>query len=68
MYFCISSRVFGGWLLVALIAAICFATACVSAAEPFVGMKPGEERAYSALKMVFCWCPRGKFTMGSPCA
>jgi sulfatase modifying factor 1 len=67
MKFCISSRVFGGWLLVALITAICFATASASAVEPFSGaMKAGEERAYGALKMKFCWCPRGKFTMGSP--
>ena len=66
MYFCISSSVFARWLLVALIPAICFATASASAAEPFVGMKAGEERTFGALKMKFCWCPPGKFTMGSP--
>ena len=68
MRFCIASRVFGPWLQLALIPAICFATACVFGAEPFSGaMKAGEERAYGALKMKFCWCPRQvKFTMGSP--
>ncbi len=66
MNFCIGSRVCGLCLLVTSIAAICFATTCALGAEPFVGMKPGEERAYSALKMVFCWCPPGKFTIGSP--
>ena len=66
MYFCIKSRVFGRWFLVALITAICFSTASASAAEPFVGMKAGEEQAFGALKMKFCWCPPGKFTMGSP--
>jgi sulfatase modifying factor 1 len=66
MHFCIRSRFFWRWLLVPLIPAICFATTCALGAEPFVGMKPGEERAYSALKMKFCYCPAGKFKMGSP--
>jgi sulfatase modifying factor 1 len=67
MRFCIASRVFGPWLQLALIPAICFATACASAVEPFSGaMKAGEERAYSALKMKFCYCPASKFKMGSP--
>ena len=67
MNFCIGSRVSGRCLLVTSIAAICFATASASAAEPFSGaMRAGEERAYSALKMKFCHCPAGKFTMGSP--
>lgn len=34
------------------------------AAEPFFGMKEGEERAFGALKMKFRWCPAGVFTMG----
>ena len=67
MRFCIASRVFGPWLQLALIPAICFATACVFGAEPFSGaMKAGEERAYSALKMRFCYCPASKFKMRSP--
>ena len=67
MHFCISSRVFGRCLLVASITAICLATASASAAEPIAGaMKAGEERAFGSLKMKFCWCPAGKFTMGSP--
>ena len=67
MRFCIASRVFGPWLQLALIPAICFATASASAVEPFSGaMKAGEERAYSALKMKFCYCPASKFKMGSP--
>jgi sulfatase modifying factor 1 len=67
MHFCIRSRFFCRCLLVTSIAAICFATACASAVEPFSGaMKAGEERAYSALKMKFCYCPASKFKMGSP--
>src|SRR5947199_8274203 len=37
-------------------------------AEPapsaFTGSKAGEERAVAGVKL--CWCPAGKFTMGSP--
>ncbi|HEX3149682.1 MAG TPA: formylglycine-generating enzyme family protein [Gemmataceae bacterium] len=32
--------------------------------EPFRGIKPGDEREVAGIK--FCWCPPGKFTMGSP--
>lgn len=32
--------------------------------ESFVGSKPGEEREIAGVK--FCWCPPGKFIMGSP--
>lgn len=31
-----------------------------------VGLKAGDEWAANGLKMEFCWCPPGKFTMGSP--
>src|SRR5207245_2429718 len=31
-----------------------------------VGTKPGHEWDGNGLKMKFCWCPPGKFTMGSP--
>src|SRR5262247_3825351 len=35
------------------------------AAPPaFAGSKAGEERAVAGVKL--CWCPPGKFTMGSP--
>src|SRR4051812_5904830 len=36
------------------------------ASEPtsFDGSKPGEERTVGGLKL--CWCPPGKFVMGSP--
>jgi hypothetical protein len=136
MNFCIGSRVSGRWLLVALIAAICFATGCSrdpnngdqnngdetkvgqnnvdrERVDPndsdqdavdqnngdqtkvgqntvdrkgvapndsgqknvdekhddyarLAGTKAGEERAFGELQMKFCWCPAGKFTMGSP--
>jgi formylglycine-generating enzyme len=32
--------------------------------SPFTGSKPGEERAVAGVKL--CWCPPGRFTMGSP--
>ena len=96
MYFCANSRVIGLWLQVALVAAICFATACSrhpnnadqnngdrKSVDPndsgqknvdekhddyarLAGTKAGEERLFSELQMKFCWCPAGKFTMGSP--
>jgi hypothetical protein len=31
---------------------------------PFTGSKAGEEREVAGVKL--CWCPPGKFTMGSP--
>ncbi len=31
-----------------------------------VGTRAGEEKELSALKIKFCWCPPGNFTMGSP--
>ena len=30
----------------------------------FAGTRAGDERAVAGLKL--CWCPLGKFTMGSP--
>src|SRR5262245_8199741 len=33
-------------------------------AGPFLGSKAGEEREVGGIKL--CWCPAGKFTMGSP--
>ncbi|HEX3150090.1 MAG TPA: formylglycine-generating enzyme family protein [Gemmataceae bacterium] len=35
-----------------------------SGAEHFRGIKPGDEREVVSIKL--CWCPPGKFTMGSP--
>ena len=32
--------------------------------RPFEGAKAGDERAVAGVKL--CWCPPGKFTMGSP--
>ena len=32
--------------------------------SPFDGVKPGDERTIAGVKL--CWCPPGKFTMGSP--
>jgi formylglycine-generating enzyme required for sulfatase activity len=40
-----------------------------SAPRPTVlgeGTRAGEERSDNDLKMVFCWCPKGRFRMGSP--
>src|SRR5437016_5167184 len=34
--------------------------------DTFSGTHAGQERDGNSLKMKFCWCPRGRFTMGSP--
>lgn len=36
----------------------------IFAAESFAGSKPGDERTCAGVKL--CWCPAGKFKMGSP--
>ena len=36
------------------------------ASKKFAGNKPGDEWDGNSLKMRFCWCPVGKFVMGSP--
>jgi len=33
-------------------------------ADPFAGSKGGDKREIASIK--FCWCPPGRFTMGSP--
>jgi formylglycine-generating enzyme len=33
---------------------------------PFAGKRAGQGRADNLLRMRFCWCPPGRFTMGSP--
>ena len=66
MLCCFIARRVSRWHPLAVISLICFA-ASASASEPIAGaMKAGEERALGALKMKFCWCPAGRFTMGSP--
>ena len=32
----------------------------------FAGKKAGDEWSANGLRMTFCWCPAGKFVMGSP--
>ena len=38
--------------------------AAAFASSPFIGAKAGDEREVGGIKL--CWCPPGKFTMGSP--
>jgi sulfatase modifying factor 1 len=40
------------------------ASGLAAAPDDFAGKKPGEERLIAGIKL--CWCPPGKFTMGSP--
>src|SRR5262245_2675522 len=39
-------------------------TSPVREADSFRGVKAGDEREIAGIKI--CWCPPGKFTMGSP--
>ena len=42
-------------------------TPAISSNHPIkIGQKPGEEWSGNGLQMKFCWCPSGKFVMGSP--
>lgn len=34
--------------------------------DPFAGVQAGDEWDSNGLRMKFCWCPPGTFTMGSP--
>src|SRR5947209_8036857 len=34
--------------------------------ESFYGTRAGEERADNGFKLKFCWCPPGRFLMGTP--
>lgn len=36
------------------------------ATDEFIGRELGQRRTDNGLKMIFLWCPPGKFTMGSP--
>lgn len=38
----------------------------VTVADPNNGILAGQARENNSLKMKLCWCPPGKFTMGSP--
>ena len=40
------------------------AAASTAQAPPFAGVNAGEERVVEQMRL--CWCPRGKFRMGSP--
>jgi hypothetical protein len=44
--------------------AIAASAGFVSSQEAADGKRPGEERTIAGVKL--CWCPPGKFTMGSP--
>ncbi len=50
----------GQWLFVAAATLCCFTPCQLRAESAFAGTKAGEERGR------FCWCPPGKFKMGSP--
>ena len=39
-------------------------TACFALADPFLGARAGDEREIAGVKV--CWCPPGRFLMGSP--
>lgn len=51
-------------LLWAAVASGQAASGIVVEEKPFGGVKAGDERDIEGIK--FCWCPAGKFTMGSP--
>src|SRR6478735_8466513 len=58
-----SMKIAIGIFAIALLACVaCETSADTSSA--FTGTKAGEEREIGGIK--FCWCPAGKFTMGSP--
>ena len=62
---CLIHRSFGRWVVAALMA-VCFCVPAPLVAQKTVGKKAGEERSDNKLKMKLCWCPPGKFKMGSP--
>jgi formylglycine-generating enzyme required for sulfatase activity len=49
---------------VARFAALAVGLSAPTDSRPFVGKKAGEEREVAGVKL--CWCPPGKFVMGSP--
>ena len=44
--------------------AVLFLAFVMVSAPSFEGSKPGEQREIAGIKL--CWCPSGKFIMGSP--
>lgn len=42
------------------------AESATSPPKDLLGKRAGEERSDNELKMRFCWCPAGRFLMGSP--
>ncbi len=48
----------------ALLVAVALGVLSTDAPQTFPGAKAGEERTVAGVKL--CWCPPGKFTMGSP--
>ena len=61
-----SSLVLAGLTVVVALAATGQAMAQAPAVKKFAGTKAGQEWGSNGLKMKFCWCPPGKFMMGSP--
>jgi formylglycine-generating enzyme required for sulfatase activity len=50
--------------MIGLVVMLVSAAGLAAAGDEFNGTKAGEERTVAGLKL--CWCPSGKFTMGSP--
>ena len=71
MHFFTRFRKFGQWLTVIVIVTSCLTMGCsrqqeIAIGQPFVADSAGEEEVLTAIDMKFCWCPPGKFNMGSP--
>jgi formylglycine-generating enzyme required for sulfatase activity len=48
-----------------LISLLCWSLGTTNVhAQPFAGARAGDERAIADIR--FCWCPAGRFRMGSP--
>jgi formylglycine-generating enzyme required for sulfatase activity len=57
-------RCLGVLLAVGLLGCECSASAISDGQSTFAGSTPGEEREVARIKL--CWCPAGRFMMGSP--
>jgi formylglycine-generating enzyme required for sulfatase activity len=53
-----------GHSVLATVFVVCIFAPARLPAQKTVGKKAGEERSDNKLKMRFCWCPKGKFTIG----
>jgi formylglycine-generating enzyme required for sulfatase activity len=53
-----------GFFAVVLLSQLFAARTFAHPVDSFLGSRPGEEREVGGIKL--CWCPPGKFTMGSP--